>query len=257
MKPVRLLSRVFVLGSILSLVPQLALPAETLSYSYDNMARLTDVRYGDGTTVQYVYDNLGNRLQKATTLDGAPANNPPGQATIPSPVDGAVDMDFNPILSWTAATDSDTGDEITYYLHLGTTIDPPLVKSGWETNFIPNKLRSQTTHYWKVVARDSHNAEVTSNLWSFTTKNIPPVAAISADITEAFVPFDVQLTDLSTDEDDAIVSHEWDVDNDGVIDSTGTQISLSFTQAGTYPITLIVTDAWGDSNSTTATIVGS
>ncbi|MDL1964370.1 MAG: hypothetical protein LWW98_08580, partial [Deltaproteobacteria bacterium] len=50
---------------------------ETINYSYDDMLRLTGVESGDGTTVDYVYDALGNRLAKTTTLSGSPANNPP------------------------------------------------------------------------------------------------------------------------------------------------------------------------------------
>lgn len=36
---------------------------ETTTYSYDNLNRLVQVIYNDGTSYGYVYDNLGNRIQ--------------------------------------------------------------------------------------------------------------------------------------------------------------------------------------------------
>lgn len=38
----------------------------THQYAYDEVDRLTDVRYANGTTVNYVFDNAGNRLQEIT-----------------------------------------------------------------------------------------------------------------------------------------------------------------------------------------------
>ena len=60
------------------LVPGIS-QAETLQYSYDTIQRLTRVVYGDGTTIDYTYDNAGNRLTKSITLSGAPANRRPAR----------------------------------------------------------------------------------------------------------------------------------------------------------------------------------
>ena len=38
--------------------------AEMINYSYDTMGRLIQVRYGDGATIEYCYDKMGNRTQK-------------------------------------------------------------------------------------------------------------------------------------------------------------------------------------------------
>ncbi|HEY6871911.1 MAG TPA: PKD domain-containing protein [Geobacteraceae bacterium] len=40
--------------------------AGTTSYQYDELDRLKQVTYGDGTIIQYAYDQIGNRLQKNT-----------------------------------------------------------------------------------------------------------------------------------------------------------------------------------------------
>jgi len=51
----------------LLLLPPLGLHADTVSYSYDALHRLTQVSYGDGTTIAYTYDPAGNRTQKIVT----------------------------------------------------------------------------------------------------------------------------------------------------------------------------------------------
>lgn len=44
-----------------------ALSQTTVSYTYDNLNRVTKVVYGNGATVNYTYDALGNRLTKKVT----------------------------------------------------------------------------------------------------------------------------------------------------------------------------------------------
>ena len=42
--------------------------AATAQYTYDNLNRLVQVQYDDGTTIQYSYDPAGNRLVKQVTV---------------------------------------------------------------------------------------------------------------------------------------------------------------------------------------------
>ena len=49
--------------------------AGTIQYTYDNLNRLMQVQYGDGTIIQYTYDASGNRLTKQVTV---PPPAPPG-----------------------------------------------------------------------------------------------------------------------------------------------------------------------------------
>jgi hypothetical protein len=45
-----------------------------------------------------------------------------------------------------------------------------LIKTNLATNtFAPEKLNSDTTYYWKVVAKDGKGGETEGNVWSFTT----------------------------------------------------------------------------------------
>ena len=42
--------------------------AETITYTYDNLNRLVRVNYGSGTTITYLYDAAGNRINMASSL---------------------------------------------------------------------------------------------------------------------------------------------------------------------------------------------
>ncbi|WP_251343663.1 PKD domain-containing protein [Haloplanus halophilus] len=58
----------------------------------------------------------------------------------------------------------------------------------------------------------------------------------------------------STDPDGSIVSYEWDVDGDGVVDATGQQVTHAFASPGTYAVELTVTDDDGATGTATETI---
>ena len=147
--------------------------AKTLNYQYDFMQRLTRLTQSDGTTINYVYDALGNRLMKSIVLPGGPTNHPPNAFTTGSPADGATNVISRPMLSWAAVSDPDPGDQVVYFVYFGTTPSPPLVASGWIASWLPDSLSESTRYYWYVVARDSHNAETASPLWSFQTTGRP------------------------------------------------------------------------------------
>ena len=81
----------------------------------------------------------------------------------PSPVDGAVEVDHTPTLTWIAGAS-------TYDIYFGTSSNPPLVSTSQiESSYVPGMLDLTTTYYWKVVSRDSLGTETPGPLWSFTT----------------------------------------------------------------------------------------
>ncbi len=79
-----------------------------------------------------------------------------------------------------------------------------------------------------------------------------PQVSISANFTaeplSGTQPLVVQFTDLSTAENTTISSWQWDVDTDGTIDSTEPNPSWNYTDAGTYTVSLTVSD--GDISDT-------
>ncbi len=69
---------VIVCGSFMGLILATPTLAGRAQYTYDNLDRLVQVQFDDGTTIQYSYDAAGNRLaQQVTTFHGAaPATAP-------------------------------------------------------------------------------------------------------------------------------------------------------------------------------------
>jgi YD repeat-containing protein len=246
-------SKVLIQLTILALIlgPFVCYSAETINYTYDDMDRLIGVAYEDGTVVEYVYDNVGNRLQKTTTLTGAPANNPPNSVDEPNIPDGATEVSTTPTIGWTGGADPNTDDEVAYYIYFGTPGDLSLASSGWHTSYEPGQLRSLTTYCWQVISRDSHNLDTEGPEWCFTTRNDPPVASFTAFPTVGLAPLTVAFNDTSISNDDEIASWSWDFDNNGVVDSNEQNPSYTYAAAGTYTVNLTVADIHGSTDTVT------
>jgi hypothetical protein len=104
-------------------------------------------------------------------------NNPPYVPSQPNPANGATNVLLNAILSWIGG-DPD-GDPVTYDVYFGTTSSPPKVKSNQSAlSYSPGTLSYNTIYYWKIVAWDNHSASAKGLLWSFTTKQLPPMKVI-------------------------------------------------------------------------------
>ena len=133
---------------------------------------------------------------------GGGVNNPPSQASNPSPAGGALNQATNMTLSW-SCSDPD-GDPLTYDVYFGTTTNPPLVGSNQSnTNYNPGQLDNNTTYYWKIVAKDNQGGVTEGPVWSFSTGDIsdtfPPelvYAAISGN-NQVIVTFSEEM-DSST-----------------------------------------------------------
>jgi uncharacterized protein (TIGR02145 family) len=92
-------------------------------------------------------------------------------------------------ISWSEATDADN-DAVTYSIYYGTNKEInenfPYKKDLTVTEFTLNNLRGNATYYWKIVAMDSEGGKTSSDVFSFSTDNTPPTAAVLSDeITES------------------------------------------------------------------------
>jgi len=134
---------------------------ETADYSSDRLSRVSNVEHIPGISSCCFYDALGKRLLKSTTLAGVPSIQPPAAVTNPSIANGVTNVRTTSTLSWSPAVDPNSGNAVVYFIYFGTSPTPPLVFSGWTTNWSPGKLSRLTTCYCQVVARDSHNAQNT------------------------------------------------------------------------------------------------
>ncbi|WP_321428946.1 PKD domain-containing protein [uncultured Methanolobus sp.] len=68
-----------------------------------------------------------------------------------------------------------------------------------------------------------------------------PVANFNADVTYGYKPLDVHFTDLSTGAE----SWAWDFNNDGIVDSIVRNPEYTYTESGTYTVSLTVNNANG------------
>lgn len=233
------------------LLPLINATAETLQYSYDDSGSLQQVTFQDGTVLDYVYDNMGNRLQRAVTATGSPANTPPAQANTPSVTPGATEVSLSPTLSWTNGGDNDSGDAVSSYLYFGPAGDTELVYSGSGTSWNPGPLEPLTEYCWQVVTVDSHNSRTDGPVWCFTTENY---SSLTAGFTVEQVPISSEeyclfrFTDQSTTPlPDETTNWEWDIKQDGTVDSTLQNTAYLAYQGEEFLVQLVVTDNSGAS----------
>jgi hypothetical protein len=94
----------------------------------------------------------------------------PGQASNPSPVDGAEDVDENVTLNWTAGVNA-----VAHNVYFGTDIEELLpVSIQQTTNEIKlTALDYEVTYYWRVDEVDSDGRTITGEVWTFTTTSRP------------------------------------------------------------------------------------
>ncbi|MEM4217584.1 MAG: hypothetical protein QXZ09_06145 [Candidatus Methanomethylicaceae archaeon] len=127
---------------------------------------------GDASGTQNPINVLMNAPKNIT----ANFNRPPNQPSNPSPPHNATNVDINADLGWSGG-DPD-GDPVTYDLYFGTSSPPPLRQAGLTTtSYDPGTLPFNTTHYWKIIARDNRGASTEGPIWSFTTASCPTPAA--------------------------------------------------------------------------------
>gem|GEM_PF-2122524 len=107
---------------------------------------------------------------------GAQVNNPPTEPSLPLPVNESISQSISLSLGW-SCSDPD-GDSLTYDVYLGTNSSPTTLVSANQTakNFSPAGLTTNTTYYWKIVAKDSRGGTTTGPVWNFKTElaNNPP-----------------------------------------------------------------------------------
>ena len=76
--------RYLVIPSLLFLILSLSSFSETIIYQYDDLNRLIRVEQPDGSSIDYDYDEVGNRMRKEVT----PRASCPGDANEDGDIDG-------------------------------------------------------------------------------------------------------------------------------------------------------------------------
>jgi len=95
----------------------------------------------------------------------------PGLPNDPNPGDGAIRVSLNPLLSWTAGSDT-----LQHSIFFGTSV--PLVFQGTQsrTTFTPGTLAKDTWHYWRIDEVNPRGV-TTGPVWSFKTACPPEPAS--------------------------------------------------------------------------------
>ena len=101
--------------------------------------------------------------------DVAPRSNP-DEASSPSPVDGATNVNINADISWTAGSNTTSHD-----VYFGTSNPPPFVQNQSGTSYDPGTLEYNTTYYWRIDEKNSAGT-TTGKIWSFTTESLTNLA---------------------------------------------------------------------------------
>lgn len=104
-----------------------------------------------------------------------------------SPANGASGVSLSPILTWNSP-----GNATSYEVFLGSSFPPPSLMITSAVSYAPGSLNSNTTYYWKIVARSATGVPSSSAVSSFTTGPslfIPIHPCRIADTRNAVGPF--------------------------------------------------------------------
>src|SRR3972149_7792610 len=151
--------------------------AATITYTYDNLNRLTKVDYGNGTTTEYTYDAAGNRIT-LLTIDTTPPSNPASTSSYSNSLKTTTLISDNwynypaPYFEWSGASDS--SGIAGYYVYFGTSSTANPVTAGTyqtSSNYTAGTtLTSDTTYYLLIKAKDIPGNITTSTYMAFKYK---------------------------------------------------------------------------------------
>jgi tetratricopeptide (TPR) repeat protein len=113
-------------------------------------------------------DALERSIEKLEDALSALGYDPPGQAGNPTPGNGAVNVDTNADLSWTAGSKA-----ISHDIYFGITNPPPFISNQTAATFDPGTMIGNIRYYWRI---DEVNPSwtTTGTVWTFTTILPPP-----------------------------------------------------------------------------------
>lgn len=218
------------------------------NFGIDANSEHTYVVDGTYTVRLTVTDNAGDThfIEKDIEVTVAPPNVAPTALIEPDVTSGVVPLTVN--FSGAGSTDAD-GSVASYVWDFG---DSSPVAAGAEQQREFTAVGNYTVTL-TVVDDDGADASTTVEIVVNEPPNVAPTAVASASVLEGQVPLTVTFDGTgSSDSDGTIAGYAWDFadGNNGV----GGTIERIFEVAGTYEVSLTVTDDDGDTASDTVSI---
>jgi hypothetical protein len=195
-------------------------------------------------------------------------NHPPNVPNSLIPLNGSINVLVNADISWLGG-DPDPGDTVTYDVYFGTSSPPQKrVSNMTGTSYDPGTMGYSTTYYWKIIAWDSLDNSSASPLFHFKTaiqtggggeeppqppQNIKPIADPGGPYQGYINSMILFNGSECHDPDGNIISWLWDFGDNST--ANGMIVNHSFVEAGTYIVTLNVTDNRSATNTDTTNCV--
>lgn len=215
---------------------------------------------GDYTIRQRVEDNKGALAETSQVLHII--NRPPTvELTTPSGSDAEhPSVNIPPFKAEWTYEDEDGDPQASYtfaiYEYPSGTWKTGTTGTGTASHFnVPTGiLQGGVTYYATVTVSDGY--DTTTSQPKYFILNRPPVADFIWSPSPVYEGDTVKLTNKSYDPDGDLFTSRWTVKApDGNAKSYDTtDVSVRWTQVGSYTVTLTVTDSYGDSNTVTKTI---
>ena len=203
--------------------------------------------------VEWTENNRAQRTLRLSTLlypgaqEGASSNRPPlARMAPPSPASGPLATSFS--FDGSGSTDPDSDAIVSYAWNFGDATSG----SGPTASHVYANPGCYTVTLTVVDARGASSPPVSRNVSVSSSTNTAPTAALAFSPATGTAPLTANFSSTSTD-DGCIASWDWDW-GDGTAHGTTEQANHVFESAGTFTVTLTVTDAGGLSSSAAATI---
>ncbi len=196
--------------------------------------------------------NTINKLLNVSFLIGAPVNQPP-TATITAPANNTSVVQGTSIAFTGTGNDAEdgvlTGASLTWSSSIGGTF-------GTGTSVTTAGL-ALGTHTITLTARDSQGATATASITVFVTSSgggTPPVASFTTTCGFQGKPLNCLFDSNASTGTGGIVLRSWNFGNGVTRSNNSLKTANLYPSAGTYQVTLTVTDAVGQTNTITKPI---
>jgi hypothetical protein len=146
-------------------------PYISLYVHYTNVRPYDTQAYG---AKEYTGQPNSSAHKYRAMLDYGGTPNPPGQASSPSPANGATSVGVTTDLSWTAGSGATSHD-----VYFGTAATPPLIGNQTATTYDTGTMANSTTYYWRINEKNA-SGTTTGVVWSFTTQAPAPPGQASS-----------------------------------------------------------------------------